>query len=200
MLDRDGRGLWNRVTSVTVVRSEGVESSRTAIRDELTQMQDDLLYTEKTHFASAEHFRRIHRILGVITTVLSTAAAATIVADLGEALAGILALLAAIMSAVLTFMSPEKSAEQHLGAGRQLGALRVKLRQAVGLDLPTLPLQDLRKLVSDLAAEKSAIDGASPGTVTKHFNSARSRIKSGLFEKDSLEPFPSGSGDDSSKM
>lgn len=200
MLDGDGRGLRNRVPSVTVVRSEGVESSRAAILDELTQMQDDLLYTEKTHFESAEHFRRIHRILGVLTTVLSTAAAATIVADLGEALAGILALLAAIMSAVLTFMSPEKSAEQHLGTGRQLGALRVKLRQAIGLDLPTSPLKDLRRLVSDLAAEKSAIDGASPGTVTEHFNSARSKIKSGLFDKDSLESLPPGSEDDSSKM
>jgi hypothetical protein len=182
-----------------VVRSEGFESSRAAIRDELTQMQDDLLYTEKTHFAAAEHYRRIHRILGVITTALSTAAAATIVADLGEALAGILALLAAIMSAVLTFMSPEKSAEQHLSAGRQLGALRVELRQAIGLDLPALPLKDLRRLVSDLAAKKSAIDGASPGTTSKHFNNARSKIKSGLFDKDSLESLSSGSEDNGPK-
>ena len=163
-------------------------------------MQDDLLYTEKTHFASAEHYRRIHRALGIITTVLSTAAAATIVTDLEEALAGILALLAAIMSAVLTFMSPEKSAEQHLSAGRQLGALRVKLRQAIGLDLPTLPLKDLRRLVGDLAAEKFAIDGASPGTTTKHFNSARSKIKSGLFDKDSVEALPPDSGDNSSNV
>ncbi|MEV6632316.1 DUF4231 domain-containing protein [Actinoplanes sp. NPDC051470] len=157
-------------------------------------MQDDLLYTEKTHFASAEHYRRIHRILGIITTVLSTAAAATIVADLGKALAGILALLAAIMSAVLTFMSPEKSAEQHLGAGRQLGALRVRLRQVIGLDLPTLPLKELRRSISDLAAEKAAIDGASPGTSSKHFGSARKKIKSGLFDKDSVESPPPGPG------
>ena len=179
----------------SVVRGGDSESSKAAIREELLQMQDDLMYTEKTHFASAEYYRGIHRTLGIITTVLSTAAAATIVTKLGEALAGVLSLFAAIMAAVLTFMSPEKSAEQHLSAGRQLGALRVKLRQVIALDLATLPVRDLRRLASDLAAEKAAIDGASPGTTARHFATARGRIKGGLFERDRPEPLPRESQD-----
>jgi hypothetical protein len=191
------------VAELVNARDDG--PARTAIREELLQMQDDLLYTEKTHFAAAEHFRRIHRTLGIVTTVMSTAAAATIVADLGEAPAGILALLAAILTAVMTFMAPEKSAEQHLGAGRQLGSLRVRLRQVIHLDLPALPVGELRQVVKDLTTEKVAIDGASPGTVAKHFNAARSTIKAGIFDRDRPDGSPraaeidEGGGESSSR-
>ena len=59
-------------------------------------------------------------------------------AALSKVAAGLLALGAAIASGVLTFMKPERTAEQHLAAGRQLAALRVRARQALNLDLPAL--------------------------------------------------------------
>jgi hypothetical protein len=153
-------------------------------RGELLQLQDDIMYTEKTHLASAERYQRVHWLLGVAATVTSTAAAATIVTNSSQALAGVLALVAAILAAVLTFMAPEKRAEQHLGAGRQLGALRVRVRQALNLDIPRSSYEDIRKVLTDVAMEKAAMDAASPGTTERNFDVARRKIKGGIFRRD----------------
>lgn len=157
---------------------------RDAARDEILQLIDDMLYTEKTHLASAERLHRAHRTWGLVATVLSTAAAATIVAQWSASVAGILALGAAIVSGVLTFMKPETAAEQHLSAGRQLGALRVRTRQLLQLDLTRLPVKELRKAITEVEREKATIDAAAPGTTAKNFTVARNRIQSGIFDRD----------------
>jgi conjugal transfer/entry exclusion protein len=167
-----------------MVEESGLPDWRKDARAELLQLQEDVFYTEKTHLASAEQYQRVHWFLGVAATATSTAAAATIVTNLSETLAGLLTLVAAILAAVLTFMAPEKRAEQHLGAGRQLGALRVRLRQALNLDIPRSPYADIRKVLTDVATEKAAIDAASPGTTERHFDVARRKIKGGVFKLD----------------
>ncbi|MEV8513465.1 SLATT domain-containing protein [Dactylosporangium sp. NPDC051484] len=169
-----------------LVGGNSEELWRAAAREELLQINDDLLYTEKTHFATAETLHRVNLSFGLITTVLSTAAAATIVADRSPVAAGLLALGAAILSGVLTFVKPEQAAAQHLNAGRQLGALRVRARQVANLDLPRYSQKELRKLIADLVEEKAKIDAASPVTTGRNFNKARQRIQGGIFDRDDI--------------
>ena len=140
----DRMGYWLAMRSVfgdelpvaDVVTSDSA-AWREAADEELRQLIDDMLHTEKTHLAAAERLQGLHLWLGIAATVMATGAAATIVAALSEVAAGLLALGAAIVSGVLTFMKPERIAEQHLAAGRQLAALRVQARQVLNLDLPS---------------------------------------------------------------
>jgi SMODS and SLOG-associating 2TM effector domain family 4/Petal formation-expressed len=157
---------------------------REAAREELRQMIDGMLHTEKTHMAAAERLQRIHQRLGVAATVLATAAAATIVTSASKLAAGLFALFAAIASGVLTFIKPERAAEQHLAAGRQLAALRVHARQVLNLDLPGLGGGQLRETINDIAAKKAAIDEAAPGTLGKDYDVARKKIARGTFDRD----------------
>lgn len=96
----------------------------------------------------------------------------------------ILALGAAIVSGVLTFMKPERTAEQHLAAGRQLAALRVHARQVLNLDLPQLGTDKLRKAIDEIATKKVAIDDAAPGSQGRDYNVARGKITKGTFDRD----------------
>jgi hypothetical protein len=157
---------------------------REAAAEELRQLIDDMLHTEKTHLAAAERLQGIHQWLGIAATVLAAGAAATIVASLSRAAAGLLALGAAIVSGVLTFMKPERTAEQHLAAGRQLAALRVHARQVLNLDLPVLDFTALREATDDIATRKAAIDDTAPGTRRRDYTVARNKIAKGTFDRD----------------
>ena len=129
--------------------------------DELRELQNDILWTEKGHFTSASGLRAVRLLMGGVATVASTVAVATIVAD-HTTVAGVFALIGAVLSGLMTFLKPEEAAQQHLVAGRKLGTLRVEIRQALKLDVGVLTEQELRAKVADLAQRKAAIDEASP--------------------------------------
>jgi hypothetical protein len=152
-----------------------------ALQAEGRQMQSDLLYTEKAQFAAAERLQQTHRLVGLTATLLSAAAAASILAD-HPAVAGVLALSAALASGVLTFLKPDQQAATHLAAGRQLGVLRVELRQLVHLDLNHLPEPEVRAALADIASRKADIDNAAPGTTERHFKIASAKVDRGDFE------------------
>jgi len=166
-----------------LVSPEGPDWSAAA-HEELLQLIDELLYTEKTHLAAAERFSRVHLGLGLTATILATAATATSIARWSVVATALIALSAALVSAVLTFIKPERTAEQHLGAGRQLAALRVRSRQVLTLDLGRISEAEVRRSIRELAREKAAVDSASPGTTEKDFSVARQKIARGDFERD----------------
>ncbi len=157
---------------------------REAAREELRGVIDDLLHTEKTHMAAAERLGKVHRRPGLIATALATLGGATILADQSKLAAGLLALGAALASGVLTFMKRDKAAEQHLGAGRQLGALRVRARHILNLDTDRLDVDKLRGAIDAIAGEKAKIDATAPGTEAKDYKVARDKIVAGTFERD----------------
>lgn len=158
--------------------------STQAERDELARLQEDILYTEKAHFAAADRARLAHLSLGIVATVSSAAAAAAIVGDTGPTLPAVLALVGTLASALLTFLKPEQVAQQHLAAGRHLGAIRVQARQVATLDLGRV--DDARPLVRDLAEQKAAVDRAAPGVGNRAFKRGRKKISSGDFDHDSV--------------
>lgn len=156
---------------------------REALATEGSQVTCDLLYSEKIHFAAAEEHQRIHLILGLSAAAASTAAAATVFADI-PVLAGVLALIGAVGAALLTFLKPDKRAEHHLAVGRQLGALRVELRHLMRLDLGYVPDQQVRDGLSDITARKAEIDSTAPGTAERHYRTAKKKIDRGDFDGD----------------
>lgn len=158
---------------------------RAAATQELQALQEDLLWTEKAHFASAEALSRCNLWVGVTSTVAASVAAATVLADSAPAVTGVAALVAAIASGLLTFLKPKDAQERHLRAGRRMNALRVQIRQALRLDLsPALSPnpESLRDLARVFAAEKAQIDAEAPATSNRAFGSARKKIEAGHFQ------------------
>ncbi|UOY01636.1 SLATT domain-containing protein [Blastococcus sp. PRF04-17] len=157
---------------------------RDAAAEELRQLIDDMLHTEKAHLTTAARLQKVHRPLGGLAALLAAAGGATVLADLSALLAGFLALGAALASGVLTFLKPDQLAEQHLGAGRQLGALRVRARQTLHLDVARLSTDELRTAIAGIAEDKAKIDSAAPGTNDKDYAVGRQKILNGTYDRD----------------
>ena len=119
---------------MTESTSDSAEYYR-AVKQELAALEEDLLWTEKAHFAAAETLARVNFWVGVVATIAASVAAAAVLADATPVVTGVAALIAAIASGLLTFLKPTEAEGHHLDAGRRLGALRVRVRQALRLDL-----------------------------------------------------------------
>jgi hypothetical protein len=161
------------------------ESFREHMAAELRAIEEDILWTEKAHFATAAIYARLHMWLGVIATVAAAVAAGSVIGDAAPALAGSAAVVAAITSAIGTFLKPQDTEQKYLTSGRRLGALRVRVRQALVLDLHTdQPAQPevWRALASRFAEEKAKIDAEAPGTSNHAFRTARKKIEAGQFD------------------
>jgi hypothetical protein len=169
-----------------VTGTDGTPGSyREQVSAELRAMEEDILWTEKAHFATATTYARLHLWLGVIATVAAAVAAASVIGEAAPAVAGSAAVVAAIASAVVAFLKPQDTEQKYLTTGRRLGALRVKVRQALNLDLhPSRPEQPdaWRTLTSTLAEEKATIDADAPGTSNRAFRTARKKIEAGHFK------------------
>lgn len=161
------------------------DAFREQVEAELRRLQEDVLWTEKAHFATATSYARLHLWLGIIATVAAAIAAATIIGEAAPAVAGSAAVLAALASAVVAFLKPQDTETRYLTTGRRLGSLRVKVRQTLNLDLhPSQPERPdvWRALAASLAEEKATIDADSPGTSTRAFRAARRKIEAGHFD------------------
>lgn len=156
-----------------------------AAKQELEALEEDLLWTEKAHFASAEVLARCNFWVGIASTVAASVAAATVLTEAAPAVTGVAALIAAIASGLLTFLKPKDAQERHLKAGRRMNALRVQIRQALRLDLsPALnpAPESLRNLAREFAQEKAQIDAEAPATSNRAFRAARKKIEAGHFQ------------------
>ena len=151
---------------------------------EFERLEEDLLYTEKAHFAAAEHFRALHYLLGVTAAVASGATAASAFND-RSTLAAALSIVATVAAALVTFLKPEATAARHVDAARQLGDLRFRIRQARLLDAheeSQLSDSQLRELARTFTVEKQALLADAPTTSPFAFWRGSRKIQSGHFE------------------
>jgi hypothetical protein len=155
-----------------------------AIR-ELDRITEDLLYTEKAHFAAAESLRLTRLVIGLAATICSALAAASVIAKY-QILAGAASLLAAALTAMLTFLKPDEAAQQHQNAGTRLANLRRHARIVRDMGPPQVdPTSEdsaWRDVVQKMAQEKADIDDAAPGVSERNFRKAQGKIARGDFE------------------
>lgn len=153
---------------------------------ELRRLEEDILFTEKAHFNSAARQRNTHLVIGMISTISAAIAAATVVANWSSLLAGIAAIVSTVASGLLTFLKPDKEAQQHLSAGRDLGALRVQIRQTMELDISSSQglTPEMRDQISEYAKRKAELDRSAPSIDDRSFINARKKIRAGTFDYD----------------
>lgn len=150
---------------------------------ELNKLETDLLYTEKAHFCAAEHFKAIHFLFGGLAAA-SAAATAADIANSDNPWATLLPLIAAVAAAIVTFVKPLATAERHVVCGRQLGALRTRVRQIrdlEGRDDSGVPDSVLRERIAELSDDKTLLHVDAPTTGPLAFWRAQRKAKKGHF-------------------
>jgi hypothetical protein len=133
-----------------------VENDELLVR-EARRLEEDVLYSEKAHFAMATVWARLHYALGVPSAILAAAAGVSALKHFPE-IAAAMAIGAAILTTLMTFLDPEKARSEHHAAGIRYSVLRGKLRRLYEIDLKTTtsPL-DYRTILETLAEEKARI-------------------------------------------
>lgn len=150
---------------------------------ELNQLESDVWWTEKGHFTSAGFWRSVRLTLGLLATACAAVSTASVVAKSSDWISGLFALASAICAGALTFLEPEKRAQAHDAHGKQLGALRVDIRQYRDLDLPRLPPGDRAAVsaIGQLAAKKAQIEETAPHISDVSVAWTSRRAKTGKF-------------------
>lgn len=159
---------------------------RGGLVDELNKLETDLLYTEKAHFCAAEHFKVLHFLFGGLAAVAAAATAAD-VANSDSPWATALPLIAAVAAAVVTFVKPLSTAERHVVSGRQLGGVKIRVRQVRdldGRDDSGVADSALREQITELTGEKENLHVDAPTTGPLAFWRAQRKVKKGHFSYD----------------
>ena len=110
------------------------EPVRGHLEREARRIEEDSLYSSKSHFEAAATWGRIHIWLGLPSAILAAIATVLAFADLGI-FAGILALLVTGLTSVMTFLNPSQRQHEHHVAGTRCHTTRSKARFFREVDL-----------------------------------------------------------------
>jgi hypothetical protein len=125
--------------------------------DEARRLEEDVLYSEKAHFAMATVWSRMHYLLGIPSALFAAAAGASALKQWPEVAAGT-AVAAALLTTLMTFLDAEKARSDHHATGIRYNWLRGKLRRLHQIDLKgDRPPSDYRGTLEGLAQEKATI-------------------------------------------
>lgn len=153
--------------------------TKAALLDEARRLAVDVLYSEKGHFAAASAWRSRNYWLGVPAALIGAAAGATILASAPPVFAGLLALTGAAITALMTFLNPSERAAQHQRAGVAYSKLRRTIRQFAQIDVGTMDADALRKRLTELTDEVSAVQGDALAIPAHAYAKAMAAIQSG---------------------
>ena len=150
-----------------------------ALRAESKRIEEDTLYSARSHFEAAAMWSRAHYRIGVPTAMLAAIAGGSAIADRGL-LAGIIGLAVTAMSAVGVFLNPSDRANQHHSAGTRFNEIRNQSR--VYREIELLSATDALSLVErakTLSAQRDELNKASPQIPRWAFERARRSIEDG---------------------
>lgn len=156
-----------------------IAGTKAALLDEARRLGVDVLYSEKGHFAAASAWRSRNYWLGVPAALIGAAAGATILASAPPVFAGLLALTGAAITALMTFLNPSERAAQHQLAGVAYSKLRRTIRQFAQIDVGTMDADALRKRLTELTDEVSAVQGDALAIPAHAYAKAIAAIQSG---------------------
>jgi hypothetical protein len=136
-----------------------------AIRKEAARLEEDVLYSEKSHFSIGTVWTRVHYFLGIPACVLAALAGVSKTTPFAE-LVPILAIASSALTALLTFLAPDRVAAQHMTAGKAYSELRGRIRRFINVHAQPggQNVATLAKQLEELAVSKTEIQRTSPHT------------------------------------
>lgn len=126
------------------------------IRKEALRLGEDVVHSEKAHFAMATLWGWAHYILGVPAAICAAAAGISVVKESpGWSIA--FSVTATILTALMTFLDTERARSDHFISGVRYSALRGKLRRFSNIDSAEDDIPAAQGGIHQLAAEKTTI-------------------------------------------
>lgn len=150
---------------------------------ECLRIEEDSVFSAKSHFEAASFWRKTHLWIGVPSAVL--AGVVSVSAFKEQALvAGALSILVAAFGAVATFLNPSGKASEHHSAGNSYLALRNRSRRFRSIELGSLDIEDIKERVLSLGQQKDELSASTPEIPEWAFKKARKNIEDGQTEYD----------------
>jgi len=150
-----------------------------ALRREAERLEEDALYSSKSHFNAEDTWVRRNYWLGVPATVLSGVAGAALIKSHPD-IASAFALVASLLTGLMTFLKPNERATMHRAAAGQFLALRNDARFFREIELlQTDHLDTLSETLKALSATRNELNQKSPSIPRRAFVAARKGIEEG---------------------
>lgn len=152
-----------------------------AIKNETYRLEEDCVYSAKSHFNSSSIWWAIHYILGIGAVGF---AGLSILSPFPDFVPDFLtqqvaAMLAGLLASILTFVNPGQFIDRHKNSGESLGALRSKFRRFREIDCIQCEINKARTKLETLCEKKNCADANSPRVLWLAFQLARFGIWTG---------------------
>lgn len=148
-----------------------------ALRHEAYRIEEDCLYSSKSHFNAASTWRRRHYGIGIPATVLGAAAGAAFVKE-WPLLAQLFAIAAPILTGLLTFLKPSDKASEHKQVADQYLTLKNQTRVFREVELLQNETNAVQRL-QELGNKRNELNQTSPDIPRSAFSAARRGIAEG---------------------
>lgn len=152
------------------------------ILKEVKRIEEDSLYSSKSHFYAAQFWSNLHLWLGVPAAVLAAVAGVSALSEFNNhsLIAGLLAIIVSALSAVNVFLNPNEKANSHHNAGSQYNALRNSARifSEIHLNIDGNS-EDILKKMEKMNDKRNSLNEKSPQIPRWAFKKARRGIREG---------------------
>lgn len=146
--------------------------------DEAHRIEEDALYSSKSHFNAAALWANCHYWIGIPATLCGVIASAT--TKTNTELAVWFSISATILTALITFLKPNEKVSQHKSFGDQFLALKNDCRFFRTIELHEgLKDAELTKKLKVLANRRNDLNKGSPQIPSRAFKKARAGIEQG---------------------
>lgn len=150
-----------------------------AMGREAERIEEDSMYSSKSHFNAEKIWERRHYCLGIPSTVLSAITGAALIKS-NPGLASICALAASLLTGLMTFLKPNERASMHRSAAGQFLSLRNEVRSFREIELlRNNRLDDLTEILKTLSTKRNELNQKSPSIPRRAFVAARKGIEEG---------------------
>ncbi|WP_329222156.1 SLATT domain-containing protein [Streptomyces sp. NBC_01485] len=153
---------------------------RAAIGDELRRLEESAMYTAQMQFETAKHWRGVHLMMGIPTSLLAAIAGTTaLVESTGRIAAGVLALVSAGLGTIMTTVNPPQRMTHATTCANAYLEVQTAARQTRAVDLPSMPLDEARAVLAELTTRRDEQNRASDPPGRRAYQRAQANIRRG---------------------
>ncbi len=149
------------------------------LSEESLRIQEDTIYSAKSHFNAADRWSKYHMLIGMPSAVIAAIAGGSAFNEM-PLVAGSLAMISTALITVLTFLKPSERSEAHRVVGGQYLKLRNQARMFNEITLIECSDVDAAKeQLLGLANTRDELNQTSPAFTQKDYERAKSEIDQG---------------------
>jgi len=153
------------MTDRSTTKEKDVSITYEAIVKEAKRIEENCLYTSKSHFAAAHFWTNFHLWIGIPTAILAAIAGAIALAEFQHhnVVAGAISIIVAILTAVATFLNPKENSKSYLTAGNNYDSLLTRVRIFWTIDCRREnSIELLSDRIRDFSQERDRLNRDSP--------------------------------------